>query len=109
MTSKHFAAGKHAFGFCDRCGFRYPLAHLVWEMEDKRRNGLRVCKDTCLDPDHPQLQLGRFKIFDPQTLDSPRPDLAKLDSQSLFGWNPVGALKSTAASGQVGTVTISTS
>ena len=106
--SGNFAAGKHAFGFCDRCGFRYPLAHLVWEMEDNRRNGLRVCKDACLDPDHPQLQLGRIRIFDPQTLDSPRPDLAKVASQSLFGWDPVGAAHSTAALGQVGTVTVST-
>jgi len=107
--SENFAAGKHAFGFCDRCGFRFPLAHLVWEMEDNRRNGLRVCKDACLDPDHPQLQLNRARIFDPQTLDNPRPDLAKLDSQTLFGWDPVGAEQSTEALGQVGTVKVSTS
>jgi hypothetical protein len=106
--SKHFAAGKHAFGFCDRCGFRFALNELVWEMEDKRRTGLRVCKDTCVDPDHPQLQLGRFRIFDPQTLDNPRPDLSKAESQSLFGFNPVGAADSTTALAHVGTVTVST-
>tara|TARA_R110000824_G_scaffold36774_6_gene113849 strand:+ start:2479 stop:2799 length:321 start_codon:yes stop_codon:yes gene_type:complete len=103
-----FAAGKHAFGFCDRCGFRYPLSELVWEMEDKRRNGLRVCMDACLTPDHPQLQLGRTRIFDPQTLRDPRPDLAKVDSQSLFGFNPVGAAFSTAAKISVGSVSILT-
>ena len=107
--SKHFAAGKHAFGFCDRCGFRYPLSALVWEMEDKRRNGLRVCKDVCVDPDHPQLQLGRFRIFDPHTLDNPRPDLEKTESQSLFGWSPVGDAVSMKMTMSIGSVTVTTS
>ena len=104
--SAYFAAGKHAFGFCDRCGFRYDLAELKWEMEDKRRNGLRVC-GSCLNPDHPQLQLGRFRIFDPQTLDNPRPDLNIVESQSLFGWEPVGNIDTT-ATGHVGIVTVAT-
>ena len=107
MTSAEFAAGKHAFGFCDRCGFRYPLASLKWEFEDKKRNGLRVCGD-CLDPDHPQLQLGRFRVYDPQTLRDPRPDLSQKESQGLFGWDPVGAGDSLLATGHVGTVKIIT-
>lgn len=106
--TKNFAAGRHAIGFCDRCGFRFPLSALKWEMQDKHRNGLRVCGE-CLDPDHPQLQLGRFRIFDPQTLDSPRPDNAQIASQSLFGWNPVGDNISLEMTASVGSVTIATS
>ena len=106
--SKHFAAGKHAFGFCDRCGFRYELSELKWEFEDKKRNGMRVC-EPCLDPDHPQLQLGRFRVYDPQTLNQPRPDLGKEESTSLFGWNPVGDNITLELTASVGSVTVTTS
>jgi len=108
MSSSEFAGGKHAFGFCDRCGFRYPLNELLWEMEDKRRNGLRVCAP-CHDPDHPQSQLGRFRVYDPQTLRDPRADLSKVQSQSLFGWNPVGDNISFELSMNIGEVTVTTS
>ena len=108
MSSPEFAAGKHAFGFCDRCAFRYPLHELKWEFEDKRQNGLRVCSE-CLDPDHPQLQLGRFRVYDPQALRDPREDRNKLESQSLFGFDPVGAVDSLEATTAVGIVRVTTS
>tara|TARA_R110000764_G_scaffold52333_1_gene114147 strand:- start:3281 stop:3607 length:327 start_codon:yes stop_codon:yes gene_type:complete len=108
MSSAEFAGGKHAFGFCDRCGFRYDLAKLNYEVEDKRRNGLRVCS-SCLNPDQPQLQLGRFRVYDPQTLRDPRPDLSQLESQSLFGFNPVGAEQSLEMTATIGSVTVTTS
>lgn len=108
MSSPEFAGGKHAFGFCDRCGFRYPLHSLKWEFEDKKMNGLRVCSP-CLDPDHPQLQLGRFRVYDPQALRDPRPDRTQLESQSLFGFDPVGAGDSTEMTTSVGIVRVSTS
>ena len=54
-----------------------------------RRNGLRVCS-VCLDLDNPQLQLGRYKVDDPQSLLDPRPDTGYLGSTGLFGWLPVG-------------------
>lgn len=106
--SVNYASGKHAFGFCDRCGFRYPLAELKFEIEDNTRNGLRVCGD-CKDPDHPQLQLGRFRIFDPQTLNQPRPDLGLSSTNSLFGWNPVGDNITLELTATIGSVTVSTS
>ena len=106
--SEHWAAGKHAFGFCDRCGFRYSLSALKAEFEDKKPNGLYVC-GTCLDQDHPQLQLGRFRIFDPQSLNNPRPDLSQIESTSFFGWNPVGDDISLELNVSVGNVTITTS
>lgn len=104
--SGEFAAGTYAFGFCDRCGFRYQLNELKPEVVNKVPNGLLVC-DPCLDPDHPQLELGRFKIRDPQTLLNPRPDLAQDESQSLFSWEPVGHTSMSMAT-IVGTVKITT-
>jgi len=98
--AQRFATGKHAYGFCDRCGFRYGLSELKKEIEDERLNGLRVCPE-CLDVDHPQLQLGQFRIYDPEALQDPRPDLGQLQSQGLFGWNPVGSLLATTAVGKV--------
>lgn len=108
MSSAEFAGGKNAFGFCDRCGFRYDLGDLKAEFEDKRPNGLRVC-GPCLDPDHPQLQLGRFRVYDPQTLRDPRPDRSQAASQSLFGWNPVGDDIRLELTASIGSVTVTTS
>ena len=68
-----YASGKHAFALCDRCGQRYKYNKLRAEVENKRPNGLRVCPP-CLDEDHPQLQLGKKRIIDSQSLRHPRPD-----------------------------------
>ena len=57
------ARGKYAFGFCDRSGFRYDLADLVYEFRNGVRNGLRVGKDM-VDQDHPQNFIGRVKAED---------------------------------------------
>ena len=108
MSSVEFAGGKHAFGFCDRCGFRYDLDALKAEFEDKKPNGLRVC-EPCLNPDHPQLQLGRFRVYDPQTLRNPRPDLSLVNTNALFGWNPVGDNITLELTASVGSVTVTTS
>jgi len=105
--SKAYASGKHAFGFCDRCSFRYPLADLKFEVQDGHLNGLRVC-EKCKDIDHEQLQLGEFRIWDPEALQDPRPDLAEDTGRSFFGWAPVGDNIALEGTGQVGTVTIST-
>lgn len=78
-----------ALGLCDRCGFSFRLNQLHSEIYDERPNGLLVCS-TCLDVDNPQLQLGRYKIDDPQSLQDPRPDVGKVPSTSYFGWMPVG-------------------
>lgn len=77
---------KHAYGFCDRTGFRYPLDELVYEYRDGTRTGMRVGKDV-FDEDHPQNFIGRVRTDDRQSLVDPRPDTAV---ESLFGWNPVG-------------------
>jgi len=99
-----YARGKHAFGICDRSGFRYKLSDLVWEIQNGKKTGFRVGKDI-VDPDQPQNFLGRVKINDPQALQDPRPDYAP--GNGLFGWNPVwNPLQDMVSS--VGTVTVVT-
>ena len=68
-----FARGKRSVALCDRCGQRYPYEKLKPQIENRRQNGMRVCP-SCLDVDHPQLQLGSQKVHDPQALRFPRPD-----------------------------------
>jgi len=101
-----YSAGKNAFGFCDRTGFRYPLSDLVWEVRDGKQTGMRIGRDV-VDPDHPQNFLGRVRVVDPQSLKDPRPDTSLDESRGLFGWNPVGdPVTSMVAAVGVVTVTI---
>jgi len=112
----NYANGKHAFGFCDRTGFRYRKKDLVPQIENQRPNGLLVGRDV-LDKDQPQLQLGRLNMNDPQAIRNPRPDVGLTESRSLAAWNPVGGgseLYGTETlgldiKGEVGQVTVSTS
>ena len=97
-----YAKGKHAFGFCDRTGFRYPLKDLVPEYRNGVKTGFLVGRDI-VDPDQPQNFLGRIKINDPQSLRNPRPDTALLASRGIVGVNPVG-IPAVIATGSVGRV-----
>lgn len=100
------ASGKHAFGFCDRTGFRYPLSDLVEEYENGVPTGLLVGYDM-VDPDHPQLRLGKLGDFvDGIALDNPRPDLGQAESRRMFSYNPVG-LGNMLMTAYVGKVTVS--
>jgi len=45
-----YATGKHAVGFCMRCGLPWKYAQL---RDDGQVRGLRVCPD-CWEPEHPQ-------------------------------------------------------
>ena len=67
-----YAEGRKAFGFCDRCGFRYNLKDLKTETVNLATTNLLVCPE-CWDPDHPQNMLGRVRVDDPQALRNPRP------------------------------------
>ena len=84
-----FAKGDYAYGICDMTGFRYKLKDLGPEIVNQRPTGFLVGKDV-VDPDQPQLQLGKVKVDDPRALRNPRPDRAKEESRELFAWNPVG-------------------
>jgi len=101
-----YARGSKAFGFCDRTGRRYPLSDLVYEYQNGQRTGFRVGRDV-RDPDQPQNFLGKVKVNDPQSLYDPRPDTAILESNALWGWNPVWNSAQYMIS-SVGTVTVVT-
>ena len=98
---------KHAFGFCDRSGFRYPLKDLVVQYENGQPTGLLVGKDM-LDIDHEQLRIGDVEASDPQSLENPRVDQSLAQSRELGSWNPVGAI-GLGMVASVGKVTVSTS
>lgn len=110
-----YASGKYAFGFCDRTGFRYPKKDLVQQIVNQRPTGLLVGKDV-VDQDQPQLQLGKVRVDDPQTLRNPRPDQSLEESRQVFSFNPVGggvtALGSRTVgldiTGEIGNVTVVT-
>lgn len=101
-----YAKGKKALGICDRCGFTYKLSELKYEVEDKVRNGLRVCT-SCLDPDHPQLRVGDLQTSDPQSLFNARTDSGEVDSTTYYGFNPVSSV-GIVMRGDVGKVKITT-
>ncbi len=127
--SNRFSSGKNAIAQCDRCGFRYKLKILKTEVVKTKPYNVRVCP-SCWDPDHPQLQLGMYPVEDPQAVRNPRPDTTYYSAGVgvdgyltggsrviQWGWNPVGGASSydlgltpndLIATGQVGTVTVTT-
>lgn len=80
--ARKFASGKHAHGFCDRCGFRVKLSLMKSETVAGSQVNVRVCS-TCFDKDHPQNFLGKFPIDDPQALRDARPDPALAESRVI--------------------------
>ena len=123
-----FASGKYSIAECDRCGQRYKLKQLKFEVIKTKLYQLKVCPE-CWDPDHPQLQLGMYPVDDPQAVRQPRKDLSYytsgLNATGLpsggsrdiqWGWAPVGGASQFDALltpnylvgiSQVGTVTVS--
>lgn len=96
-----FASGKNALGVCDRCGFQYKLLELRPLTVNRNVTNLLVC-DECWEPDHPQNELGRYPVRDPQAIRNPRPDYAEY-AESRANIVPVAPIKSR---GRVGTVTV---
>ena len=115
--SQPFTSGKYAIALCDRCNVQTKLRELKQLTINLKPSGLYVCK-SCWEPDHPQLQLGRYPIVDPQAVRNPRPDNSYVQSGLLasgqngmgsrdigWGWNPVGGNMAAAATA-VGTVKV---
>lgn len=98
-----YARGSKAYGFCDRCSFRYPLSQLYEQYIDQFRSNLLVCWQD-LDIDHEQLQTENVKTGDPVGLRDPRPDLTQAESREFFGYSPVASLLSRSA---IGSTTVS--
>jgi hypothetical protein len=85
-----YATGKHAYGFCDRCSFRYPLKQLKEQFEAGARTNLMVCP-TCWEEDNPQDELGKIPLGpESQALYRPRPDKDIVETRSYNAFNPVG-------------------
>ena len=81
------ASGKHAYGICDKTGFRYKLSDLVFEVKNGSRTGMRVGKDVA-DQDHPQNFVGRVRVTDSQSLLNARPNRTEPDVINLLSDNP---------------------
>ena len=91
MASR-FASEKKAFGFCDKCGFRYDLKKLRTYVVLGKIINQRVCPE-CWEPDNIRNWVGiigsRKAADDPQALRNPRPDTNLNDSRGLFASNPI--------------------
>lgn len=101
MSAK-FATGKKAIAECDVCGQRYELKRLRKLVVKTKVTNILACPE-CWNPDHPQLKLGMYPVFDPQALRNPRPDNSYAQSgldargnpsqgsrDTQWGWAPVG-------------------
>jgi len=126
--SNRFASGKYSIAECDRCGQRFKLKQLKFEVIKTKLYQLKVCEE-CWDPDQPQLQLGMYPVDDPQGVRQPRPDTTYVTSginaggnlsggsrDIQWGWAPVGGASFfdsaltpnyLVATTNVGTVTVS--
>ena len=82
------ATEDNAYGFCARCGFRYPLEELKYEVKNYKRTNTRVCPD-CFDVQNPQDLSNLFKGSDDESLRDPRPDTGKEASRwgNSVVWN----------------------
>ena len=121
MAAK-FASAKYTIAECDRCGFQYKLKELKEIYIRAKKTNTLVCF-TCWDPDQPQNFQGMYPVDDPQAIRNPRPDTSynqttKSVGSRVFQWagNPVGFNDSDGltpndlkATGEVGTVTVTTS
>jgi hypothetical protein len=87
-----YALGAKAYGFCDRCSFRYPLVELKQEVVNLNATNLMFCPE-CWDPDQPQNLVGRLNVDDPQAIMNPRPPLSLDKSRSLAGFDPVRGME----------------
>jgi hypothetical protein len=119
MAGPKYASGKHSIAECDRCGQRYKLKELRKLIIKTKQVSIKVCP-SCWDPDHPQLLLGMYPVYDPQAVREPRPDISyyqsglnglQVDNTTgesedqtgvpeggsrvfQWGWNPIGGARS---------------
>jgi hypothetical protein len=92
--SNRYASAKHSIAECDICSFRFKLKDLKKLIIKDKQVAILACKE-CWSPDHPQLQLGRYPVEDPQAVREPRPDLSYPQSRNIqWGWNPIGGASS---------------
>ena len=112
-----FASSARAIAICDVCGFQYQLNELRETTVRGRRTNILACTE-CWEPDHPQNELGRFPVDDPQAIEDPRPDRDLEEQRNYqYGFDPVGLnnplnleglVDNLESNGQIGSVTITT-
>jgi len=112
-----YASSKNVLAVCDVCGFPYKLRELRNVITRGRDTNIKACPE-CWDEDHPQNELGKYPVHDPQAIQNPRPDFAERDASRniQYSWNPVGRSKDPftltpndlVATGAVGTVSVTT-
>tara|TARA_R110000803_G_scaffold142453_1_gene208752 strand:+ start:844 stop:1197 length:354 start_codon:yes stop_codon:yes gene_type:complete len=90
MATK-FASARRTIAECDICGFRFKLKELRNIVTNGNDTNIKACRE-CWNGDHPQNELGKYPVNDPQAVRDPRPDFAGYDSSRniQWGWNPVG-------------------
>jgi hypothetical protein len=88
MANK-FATGKHAIAICDRCGKKTAKKELREEVSDGNKTGILTCR-RCWDSDHPQNEVGRYPVRDPQAIKNARPEQYDGNRSIQWGWAPVG-------------------
>ena len=120
--AQKFASAKYTIAECDRCGFRYKLRQLREIFIRAKKTNILVCP-TCYEPDHPQNFIGIYPVDDPQAVRNPRPDnsfessITSVGSRVFqWGFSPVGfndndglTPNDLKATGQIGSVTVTTS
>lgn len=123
MSGPKYASAKNSIAECDICGQRYKLSELRRLTVKTKLTNIKACLE-CWNPDHPQLQLGMYPVYDPQAVREPRPDVSyqqtpgNVGSRVIeWGWNPVGGARANDAGltpnhlvlgVQIGTVTVVT-
>lgn len=107
--SSRFASSKKALAECDICGFRYYLRELRSLIVRGSDTNIKACPE-CWSPDHPQNELGRYPVHDPQAIKNPRPDFAGYPASRALIYSGSEFNKLTfVTSAVVGQVTVSTS
>lgn len=71
--SQRFASGQKANAICDVCGFEVKLRELRSLTIRGVDTNIKACQE-CWNPDHPQNELGRYPVDDPQAIRNPRGD-----------------------------------
>ncbi len=88
--SDKYATGRFAIAECDRCGQRYKLKELRTQVLKTKPFKVKVCR-TCYDPDHPQLQIGMYPVYDAMAIYDARPDVSyQVSGTNGVRTNPLG-------------------
>ena len=67
-----FASSQKAIAECDVCGWRYKLRELRNLIVRGSDTNIKACPE-CWEADHPQNELGKYPVHDPQAIQTPRP------------------------------------